>query len=393
MNNEGSISQYAGIWTRDLVLVFLAVLAFQAAYQALVPAVPIYLTTLGSNEREVGVLVGISGVAALVSRFFVGAILTRYSEKRVMLFGTALFVLTLCAYIVLRPFWPLFIVRAVQGIAFASIHTAAFTYAVKTIAPSHRGQGIAYFTLSSHLAMALAAPFGMFLVNRYNFTVFFLTFASLCVRSFFLTSRAKEGETIGAPEQQSHSTTLVEWKIVAPGIAFFLHMFVYGAVTAFFPLYALQRGVTNPGLFFGASAVAVVAGRVFGGRILDTYNKEKMIAALIVIIMAAMVLLSFSKNLPMFIFVGFIFGTGMAFFMPASMVYALEHAGSSGGPAVATFNASGDLGVALGAAIMGLIVSLTGYPLLFLSLALICFINFCYFQFYVATRRNVVPTG
>jgi MFS family permease len=392
VNNERSISQHAGILTRDFVLVFLAFFAFQGAYQALVPAIPIYFTTLGSNEREVGALVSMTGVAALVSRLFVGAILTRYSEKSVMLFGTMLFALALLACIVFRPFWPLLIVMAVQGIAFASVHTAAFTYAVKNISITRRGQGLAYFSVTSFLAMAVAAPFGMLLVNRYNFTVFFLTFASLCVCSLFLSCGVKEVEAIGAPEQniQSHRTGLVEWKVLVPGVAAFLQMFVYGALVAFFPLYALHCGVTNPGLFFSASAVVIVAGRAFGGRILDTCNKEKIIMTLVVIMMVAMVILSFSRNLPMFVLVGLLYGTGLAFFMPASLLYALEYRGSSGGPAVATFNASYDLGMALGPAIMGLIVPLTGYPVMFLSLALICFINLCYFHFYVRKRRNVL---
>jgi predicted MFS family arabinose efflux permease len=395
MNDKGSISKDTGIFTRDFLLISIAFFIFQAAYMALIPAVAIYFTKLGSNESEVGVLVGIMGIAALVSRFFVGAILTRYSEKKVMLFGIALSALALLAYIVFRPFWTFFIVRVIQGIGFASVHTAAFTYAVKTISPARRGQGLAYFTLSTFLAMAVAAPFGLFLVNRYSFTLFFLTFASLCLCSFLLSWVVKEGETIGAHRQniQSYSTTFVEWKIVVPGIAAFLQMFVYGALAAFFPLYALQCGVTNPGLFFTAIGLVTVAGRAFGGRILDTCNKEKMIVTLILIMMVAMGMLSFSNNLPMFIFVGLLYGTGMTFFMPVSMVYALEYSGSSGGPGVATFNASFDLGVALGPAIMGLVVPLTGYPVMFLSLAFICFINLCYFQFYVRKRRNVVPTA
>ena len=144
----------------------------------------------------------------------------------------------------------------------------------------------------------------------------------------------------------------------------------------------------KPGLFFTATAVVMIAGRVLGGRILDTYNKERMILSLIFISMVAMVILSFSKTLPMFIFVGLLWGTGATFFMPACMAYAFEYAGSSGGAAVGTFQAFMDLGMALGPVIMGIIVPLTGYPIMFLCLALICLINLGYFQFYVRKRMN-----
>jgi MFS family permease len=116
-------------------------------------------------------------------------------------------------------------------------------------------------------------------------------------------------------------------------------MFVYGTLTAFFPLYSLQCGVTNPGLFFMANAVVMVAGRAVGGKIFDTYNKEKIILTLILISMAAMFILSFSKTLPVFIFVGLPWGIGDAFFMPACMAYGFEYAGSSGGAAVRTYQA------------------------------------------------------
>jgi predicted MFS family arabinose efflux permease len=397
MQNERDISQHTGrtLFTRDFVLVFLAYFVFIAANHALIPTLPIYLTILGSNEREVGMLVGVMAVAALVSRFFVGGVLTKYSEKSVMLFGAVFFALTFPAAIVFSRFWPLFAVRVFQGIAFACFHTAAFAYAVNVIPLAHRGQGIAYFMLAPNLSMALVAPSGMFLINQYGFTLFFLSCASLSLCSFFLSWMVKGRKTIITPEQSTpvRSAFLPEWKIVTPAIANFLQIFVFGALSAFFPLYAIECGVTNPGHFFTATAVVMIAGRVLGGRILDTYNKEKIILTLILISLVAMVILSFSKTLPLFIIVGLLWGAGATFFMPACMAYAFEYAGSSGGAAVGTYQAFVDLGMALGPVIMGLIVPFTGYPIAFLCLALVCLINMGYFQFYVRKRHNVAVSA
>jgi predicted MFS family arabinose efflux permease len=131
----------------------------------------------------------------------------------------------------------------------------------------------------------------------------------------------------------------------------------------------------------------MIAGRLLGGRILDTYNKEKIILVLILISMVSMILLSFSKTLSLFIFVGLLWGAGATFFMPACMAYAFEYAGSSGGAAVGTYQAFMDLGMALGPVMTGLIIPLTGYPAMFLCLAFVCLINMGYFQFYVRKRR------
>jgi len=156
---------------------------------------------------------------------------------------------------------------------------------------------------------------------------------------------------------------------------------------AFFPLYALERGVTNPGLYFSAVAVMLITARTLGGGILDTYSKEKILLMSMFTSMVAVVTLSLSGTLVMFVVVGLLWGTGSAFFFPASMAYALEYAGSSGGTAVGTFRALSDLGVTLGPIIMGIILPLTGYRTMFLSLALIFLINLCYFQFCVRRKK------
>ena len=64
----------------------------------------------------------------------------------------------------------------------------------------------------------------------------------------------------------------------------------------FFPLYAIQCGVKNPGHFFSAMAVVLIVARLTGGRILDTYSKEKIIPIVILISMAALLILAFLKN-------------------------------------------------------------------------------------------------
>jgi MFS family permease len=117
-----------------------------------------------------------------------------------------------------------------------------------------------------------------------------------------------------------------------------------------------------------------------------------MILAFIFINMVTMIILSFSKTLPMFILVGLLWGTGGAFFMPASMAHAFAYAGSSNATAVGTFQAFTDLGMALGPAIMGVIIPFTGYPIMFFCLAFICLIDLAYFQFLVRKKGNVTSS-
>jgi predicted MFS family arabinose efflux permease len=233
----------------------------------------------------------------------------------------------------------------------------------------------------------------MFLINQYSFNTLFLICVGLSLCSFFFVCKLKGQEKIKPDiDISTRDTLFLNPRVIVPSVTTFLKQFVYGAIVAFFPLYAIECGVRNPGYFFSASAVMLIAGRILGGKVVDTYNKEKIILTLIFTGMVAMVILSFSRTLPLFIFVGMIWGAGSAFFFPAAMAYALECADSSDGTTVGTFRAISDLGLALGPVIMGFIVPFTGYPIMFLCLAFICLINLTYFLFYVRRRRNVAPT-
>lgn len=396
MSNEEYISKHAtrDFFTRDFVFGFFACFIFFAAIHGLTPALPIYLKRLGSNEREIGVLVGIIAIASLTSRLFVGRALLKYREKNVMMVGAILSAVTFLAYIVFRPFWPFFVTRFLQGVALASMDTAAITCIINVLPLAYRARAIGYFTLSPSLAMALGAPFGMLLINQYSFTVLFVFCTCLSLCAFFLSWKVKGREiSLSNKSTPAHHASFLDVKIVVPALSCFLQTTVWGSLPAFFPLYAIQSGVTNPGLFFSATAVMIIAARILGGRILDNYSREKIILIFVSMSMVAMIILSFSKTLSMFIIVGLLWGMGCAFFFPALMAYAFDYAGSTGGTAVGTYQACMDLGIGLGPVIMGIILPLTGYRIMFLCLAFICLINLCYFQFYVRKRHNIATSG
>src|SRR5512138_3280193 len=118
------------ILTRDFILVYVAYIVFAIANQSLVPTMPIFLSRAGSSAREIGVLIGIFAISSLIFRVIAGGAVTKYSEKAVMMAGALLSVATFLALVVFHPFWPILVIRIFQGISFAFLSTAAFTYSL-----------------------------------------------------------------------------------------------------------------------------------------------------------------------------------------------------------------------------------------------------------------------
>ncbi len=383
------------IFTRDYVFCFLAQGAFSSVLFILVPTLPIYLSKLGSREAEIGVLIGFSSIFSLILRPLIGKGLSKRPEKSFLLAGALMLTASMVVLLWVSPFWPLLMVRAFQGISVAFFFTSSFTLIANISPEDRRGQSMSFFYLSINIAFALAPSFGMGLINSFsfpmNFTILFLfcTGLSLCSLIFILKLGKRE---IPPPEDPpSQKQALLSRPAIPAAVMASLVNVIWGALIAFFPLYAIDHGVTNPGIFFAAYAIILILGRSLGGKFLDLYAKarEKIIFPCLTTYVIAMALLAFSKTLPMFILVAIIWGMGNALLYPMLITIALERGGSERGPAMGTYTAIADLGTGLGPAMMGLILNWTNYRVMFLCLAFVGVINCLYFQYYVRKKGGI----
>ncbi len=387
------------IFTRDFVLSFFAQFTFSSVFSILIPTIPIYLSRMGAKEAEIGVLVGSLSVSSLVLRPVVGRALLKIPERRFMIAGAIFYTASSITYLFAPPFWPLLAVRVFQGMGLALFSTASFTLIANITPETHRGQIISYFYLSINFAFALAPYFGMLLVNRFdfpiNFKLLFLVSTALSLCCLLITLKLKKMQSVPLVDLSLQDQPFLSREALPPAIVAFLITITWGAVTAFFPLYALSQGVDNPGLFFAAFAITIILARGLGGKILDTRSRETVILPCLFSLVISMALLAFSTTLLMFILIAVLWGTGVAFLYPALVAYALDRAGSSRGPAMGTFTALTDLGAGMGSVIMGIVLQWTNYPIMFSCLAFTGIINLLYFYFAIRKRPESLlsPVG
>ena len=374
------------ILNRDFILAFFAQFASSFIFFILIPTLPIYLAGLGSTEIETGVLLGVFFFCSLICRPFVGRALLRTPERKFMIIGSSLYALASIVYLFSPPFWPFFIVRVFHGIGFGFFHTASFTFIANAASKAHRGQSLGYFSLSMTFASALAPAIGMLLINHFSFTILFLVCLGLSLCSLLVANQLAGKQTAPLQAASTEDGFFLRRIAIPASVTNSISLFMWGAVAAFFPLYAVDHGVANPGLFFTTIAIMLFLGRSVGGRILDLVKRESVILPCLIAYILSMAILAFSETLPMFILVGAIWGIGNAFSMPSLVAYVLDREGSHPGPAMGTFTAISDLGISLGPVIMGIVIHVTGYQVMFLCLALTGIINLIYFYFFVRQR-------
>ena len=375
------------IVNRDFILSFFTQFVFSLVFCILIPAIPIYLLRFGAKEGEIGFLIGIFSVSSLILRPFVGKALSTIPERNFMIAGCLLYVFSCLAYLIAPPFWPLLIVRAVHGIGLAFFATASFTLLANMVPEAHRGRLISYYFLSFNLAFALGPYLGMLLINQFNFSVLFMVCTGLSLCSFFMALKLGKRESLALDQKSPKAQPFLSRGAVPPALIAFMLNIIWGSIAAFFPLYALHHGVSNPGIFFIFLAVTLMVGRILGGKILEVYDRKKVVTFCLFIIIMALVILPFANNLGIFILIAILLGTGWAFLYPFLTIQVIENAGLERGPAMGTFTALADLGSGLGPMLMGMILEKFSYPVMFSCLLLTGILNFLYFYWTIAKKK------
>src|SRR2546427_583983 len=136
---------------------------------------PLHVRALGGTERTIGVVMGTSGLAGLVSVLAVGALLDRFGRRIFLLGGIATMSAAAGAFLLVDRIGPaIFALRALQGLAFAAGFNAASTLAAEFAPEGRRAAALGLFGVSTLATHALAPTLGEQLVRLGGFPALFV---------------------------------------------------------------------------------------------------------------------------------------------------------------------------------------------------------------------------
>src|SRR5439155_995014 len=139
---------------------------------------PLHVRALGGTERTIGLVMGTSGLAGLVSVLAVGALLDRFGRRIFLLAGLATMSAAARAFLLVERIGSgIFVLRAVQGLAFAAGFNAASTLAAEFAPEGRRAAALGLFGVSTLATHALAPTLGEQLVRLGGFPALFVAAA------------------------------------------------------------------------------------------------------------------------------------------------------------------------------------------------------------------------
>lgn len=375
------------LWTKPFIQMTVGMLFLFTSFYLLLPTLPLYIKHLGGSETQVGLTAGAFTLTAVVFRPKVGGLVDRYGRRAFYVWGLIFFVLSMYLYDWVGSILLLLALRILHGASWAFSTTSIGTVITDLIPISRRGEGMGWYGMAMTVAMAIGPMLGTYIVSGYSFRTLFLVATGLSLIAFILAYMTR------APYQAKPSAgriQLVEKSVLPVTAAIFFLAVAYGGITTFLPLFAESIRV-NPGTFFLVYAVALTLIRPFAGKLSDRFGEAAVIIPSLVVTAGALIVLSQSSGLPGLITAAILYGIGFGSAQPALQAATLRIAPENRrGAANASFMTAFDLGIGLGAIVLGMVSERIGYAYLFTVTAVSVVVSLVIFAVFV---RRLLTSG
>ncbi|XID92180.1 MFS transporter [Paenibacillaceae bacterium WGS1546] len=364
------------LWTRSFIQLNLVMMLLCVAFYLLLPALPLYIRSLGGSEAQIGLIIGLFTISSMLVRPLIGGLMIKYGRRPFMLGGLLLFLLSLIGYEFAVGLLGLLLLRILHGMSWAT-STAAIGATVADIVPPHRrAEGVGWFGTAPTLAMAIGPWISVWVMDARSFRHLFWYAALLLLAALALAYITRVPYAL----QSAHSGIVFFETKAAPILAIvFFNALALGGLLSFWPLFAEEIAVSSD-LFFLAYACALLLSRPLTGQLADRYGETRIVLPGLLCAAAGLLVLSFADQPGLIIVAAVLFGLGFGSSQPAlqAAVLRLSHPDRKS-VANASFFTCFDLGNGLGAILFGALSRYLSYSQLFLLGAASLLISWCVF--------------
>lgn len=408
-SKSGAVSlEKPRLWTKQFITLTLASFLLFLNLQMLLASFSMHIKgNLDGGDMQVSLATSAFAITAIIARLLTGKMIKRYSKDMVLTIGLIVAALSTILSALPETVGPLLVMRAIYGIGFGVGSTIIPTLVSQIIPPKRMGEGIGYFGLSTSLAMSIGPATGMTIMKSFGFTTLATIGAGavLCVFPMLIISgayklRSRKVKSLTELAQHQVGTKVVEDQMVKiaahenqhekkkgshsiwvfpiyfPAILNVLISITYSGILSFIAVYGEQLQLSQVGLFFMFNALTILLVRPVAGKIFDSKGPVIVLIPAAIFVAGSMVVLSYTTSMGTLIVSALLYGCGFGSIQPILQAWMLRSARKEDyGTVNGMFYNSTDVGVSLGAILLGLVVTLTSYSMMY-RLSSICMVVF-----------------
>jgi DHA1 family multidrug resistance protein-like MFS transporter len=360
------------------------------------PVLPLFALYLGAGPEAIGVAVGVSTVTGIFFKLPAGALSDLIGRKKTMLIGLFVFAFTPFAYLFIKDYNLLVLVRFIHGFATA-VYGPVSMAVVMDVAGNKKGEMLSWFSSVTIIGNLVGAPLGGFILYRMSSgnpslaefqTVYIVSgaagIASLMIALKLLAHREslEKGKSLkesykrflsGIKEVVSDKRVLITSNMEG------LQNLTVGALEAFLPVYAVKVAGLNEfqaGLLWGIQVLVTILSKPIMGKTSDRYGRKPLIVAGMILCAVSFGAIPLLENFYHLMITAVCFGFGEAFVTSSSAALVAEICKENHfGTAMGTFGTIFDIGHAAGPILAGLLIARFDYLYSFWMMSLLLLLS------------------
>ncbi|WP_308215286.1 MFS transporter [Sinobaca sp. H24] len=378
------------LWTKSFIILSLVNFFLIFVYLLLNATITLYaLKEFDATTGQAGLVAGIFIIGALTGRLLIGVIVTRIEYKRLLVIGLIFFTLTILLYFVDYGLTFFIFSRFLNGITLGIATTVIGTLVALVIPETKRGEGIGYFAVSTAMATGMGPFVGLYMTQHTDFKMIFILCLLLGMVStmigFFVKMPAIEKPEIKQEDKSFKISNIIEPKALPISFIMLIMTFCFSSVLSYINLYAIELDLVNTAsFFFIVYTITVLVSRPFTGRLMDSIGPNYVMYPAFFVFGAGMLILGTASSAVTLLVAAALIGFGFGNISSISQTIAVTVAAPHRmGLATATFFIFFDIGNGFGPSLLGLVIPLTGYSVMYMILGIVVIVTpFLYYLLY-----------
>lgn len=377
------------LWSRSFIFVMLANALLFGAFEMLLPTLPLFVSHIGGDATQIGLVTGIFVFSAILIRPFAGVLATKMDKKYLLIIGIAICALSTGAYYLSSGIGAMVLIRVIHGFGFGLATTYFTTIAAENIPEDRRGEGMGYFGVGETMAMSVGPLMGVSILKNDHFGSLFMSCTAFILlallTTIFISRKPETANELRKVEASTTTVKLIEKRVLFPSILIFMTGISSGGIMSFTTLYAIDKGFENVAWFFFIVAIAGLLVRLVSGKMFDNLGPAYVLIPAGVISIAGFIVLIVAQNEIVFLLAGFPYGLGFGAIFPALQTICLnlveEHDHEN---AIGSFFNFYDLGIGGGSLLLGMVAEAFSYEAVF-YVAIVTYVLYLLLYFIHAT--------
>ena len=345
------------------------------------PFIPLLAEKMGAGPAAIGFVVGAFSLTAVFLSIPLGGLVDRFGVKRLLMLGVIGNIANAAILIRTGTLSMLIIAQLISGIAFLLHVVASQAYISRIPDAARREKGFGWLSLGAAVGQSVGPILGGILVSRYDYRTAFWAVLALSSGGLIMAALKDSKESISTKSSfnplqdfRQAGKLAVNPKLLMVLTFAFAIIFAASLRSSFLPVLLRAEGLTEVTVGFLISIFAVMSTsiRLIFGRLLEIFDRKKILAASMLAIILAVGLMPSTTSAVVFTILISLFGLGFGMTQPLSMVMVADlmdpkHSGLTMGLRFTAIMLAG----LLSPVVLGLVIDAAGMPSAFYMAAIV----------------------